>query len=211
PTLHPGRDRLPAPPPRSALRPASAGARCRCSREGDHAAGLLRCNRSAATAPPPASPRPDEPSQRSPPTMPPLHDPSQDTWYAPLLERWAELPPWVQPAGGIVGALALLTLFVAAYRRVRPGRRLVATTVFLALVTTGLSVWALLLPETRGSQFILSHQVVRVGATLSATATVIGLLGLAVPRVLNFFEGNRFVTFVAARHVRSEKSGFLTV
>jgi len=143
--------------------------------------------------------------------MPPLHDPSQDTWYAPLLERWAELPPWVQTAGGIVGALALLTLFVAAYRRVRPGRRLVATTVFLALVTTGLSVWALLLPETRGSQFILSHQVVRVGATLSATATVIGLLGLAVPRVLNFFEGNRFVTFVAARHVRSEKSGFLTV
>ncbi len=143
--------------------------------------------------------------------MPPLHDPSQDTWYAPLLERWAQLHPWLQTAAVVVAVLALLALLVTSYRRVRPGRRLVATTVFLTLATAGLSVWALLLPETRGSQFVLGHQVVRVGATLSATATVIGLLGLAVPRVLNFFEGNRFVTFVAARHVRSEKSGFLTV
>lgn len=142
--------------------------------------------------------------------MPPLQEPP-DTWYSPLLERWAQLHPGVQVGSVLVLVLLVLALLTAAYRRVRPGRRLIATTVFLALVTGGLSVWALLLPETRGSLFVLSHQLVRVGATLSATATVIGLLGLAVPRVLNFFEGSRFVTYVAARHVRSEKSGFLTV
>jgi lipoprotein-releasing system permease protein len=36
-------------------------------------------------------------------------------------------------------------------------------------------------------------------------------MALSVPRLLNRFEGSGYVSFVASRHVRSQKSGFLTV
>jgi lipoprotein-releasing system permease protein len=142
--------------------------------------------------------------------MPPLRS-TPDAWYVPLLEWWEQLHGGMRIGIAIAVALAAIALLLTVYRRLKPGRRLIAFTVCLALVTGAFSIWAFLLPETRGSHFVLSHQLVRVGAALSATLTVIGLLGLSVPRVLNFFEGSRFVTFVAARHVRSEKSGFLTV
>ena len=80
---------------------------------------------------------------------------------------------------------------------------------FLLLV--GLGSWVKRLPEPRGSSFILWHQIVRVGAALSGTAFVVCFMVLAVPWLMDRFEGRGFVAFVAARHVRAQKSGFLTV
>jgi lipoprotein-releasing system permease protein len=74
-----------------------------------------------------------------------------------------------------------------------------------------LGSWVSRLPEPRGSSFILWHQVVRVGAALSGTAFVVCFMVLAVPWLMDRFEGRGFVAFVAARHVRAQKSGFLTV
>lgn len=142
--------------------------------------------------------------------MPPFQ-PTPDTWYSPYLERWEQLPQGLRVGVGIACALLVLVLLLLGFRRVPPGRRLIASALFFGALTAGLGTWSYLLPRTRGSVFVLEHQLIRVSAALSATLLVITLLGLAVPRVLNFFEGSRFVTYVAARHVRSEKSGFLTV
>ena len=80
---------------------------------------------------------------------------------------------------------------------------------FVALL--GLGSWAFRLPEPRGNYFVLWHQVVRVGAVLSGVFFVICAMALLVPWALNRVEGRGFVSFVAARHVRAHKSGFLTV
>jgi lipoprotein-releasing system permease protein len=80
---------------------------------------------------------------------------------------------------------------------------------FVLVVVLG--IWVKRLPEPRGSSFILWHQIVRVGAALSGTAFVVCFMVLAVPWLMDRFEGRGFVAFVAARHVRAQKSGFLTV
>jgi lipoprotein-releasing system permease protein len=67
------------------------------------------------------------------------------------------------------------------------------------------------LPPRRAGVFVLWEQIVRAGAALSVTGLVVCLLALAVPTVLNRFEKGDFIAFVAARHVRSRKSGFLTI
>jgi lipoprotein-releasing system permease protein len=75
----------------------------------------------------------------------------------------------------------------------------------------GLGSWATRLPEPRGTYFVLWHQLVRGGAALSGTLFLVGFMGLSVPRLLARFEGRSYVSFVAARHVLSKQSGFLTV
>jgi lipoprotein-releasing system permease protein len=79
-----------------------------------------------------------------------------------------------------------------------------------ALGFAGLSFWTLHLPAERASVFVLWHQVVRVGAALSGTGLVVGLMALSMPWALDRLEGWNFPQFVAARHVRAKKSGFLT-
>ncbi|HEX3773161.1 MAG TPA: ABC transporter permease [Polyangiaceae bacterium] len=75
----------------------------------------------------------------------------------------------------------------------------------------GLTFQVSRLPELRGSAFILWHQVVRVSAAITGTGFVVCFMILAVPWVMDRFEGRGFVSLVAARHVRAQKSGFLTV
>jgi lipoprotein-releasing system permease protein len=113
----------------------------------------------------------------------------------------------------IVVALALWMLGFGLRLLGRAGRRgLLAGLTGLFLVgTVGLGVWSLRLPEPGGSYFVLWHQVVRVGAAISATLFVVAFIGLALPWCLDALENWRFGSFVAVRHVRSQKSGFLTV
>ncbi|MFZ5892151.1 MAG: FtsX-like permease family protein [Myxococcota bacterium] len=75
----------------------------------------------------------------------------------------------------------------------------------------GLGAWAMKLPEPRGTYFVLWHQLVRAGAALSSTGFLVGFMALALPRLLARFEGRGYISFVAARHVLSQRSGFLTV
>ena len=67
------------------------------------------------------------------------------------------------------------------------------------------------LPDARGTAFSIRDTVIRASAILTGVAGVIVLLALLLPYILDSLEGERFTYFVAARHVRSQKSGFLTV
>ena len=117
---------------------------------------------------------------------------------------------------GLVGTLAALFGVLVWYllrKALRRGGRTLLRWLtgvsFVLLLALGMFVSRL--PEPRGSSFILWHQVVRVGAALSGTAFVVCFMVLAVPWLMDRFEGRGFVSFVAARHVRAQKSGFLTV
>lgn len=105
-----------------------------------------------------------------------------------------------------------LILFVLYRLSGRTGRGLIrALTVLFCISTLGLGTWAFSLPETVGARFDLVDQVVRASAALSAMLFSIFVLLLLVPKVLQKLEQGDFVAFVAVRHVRSKKSGFLTV
>jgi lipoprotein-releasing system permease protein len=127
---------------------------------------------------------------------------------------WGAIGLWGRFA--VIGAVIAIVIWVIAVALRRLGKRgrrsvLWGITGLSFIGVVGLGTWALKLPEPRGSYFVLWHQIVRVGAALSSTAFVIGFMALALPWVLNRVEGGGFVPFVAARHVRASKSGFLTV
>jgi lipoprotein-releasing system permease protein len=116
----------------------------------------------------------------------------------------------------LIGVAALLVLWLVflLLRRLGRTRRRGVLTGFTGMCVVGTAVlgdWSFRLPEPGGSYFVLWHQIVRIGAALSATGSVVGMIFLALPWALNRLENWRFVSFVAVRHVRSQKSGFLTV
>ncbi|MBX3191698.1 MAG: ABC transporter permease [Labilithrix sp.] len=80
------------------------------------------------------------------------------------------------------------------------------TVLFAALVA-----WVDRLSTLRGSAWSIRDTSIRAGAIVSGVIAIIVLLALLLPYILDRLEGRRFTSFVAARHVRSQKSGFLTV
>ena len=114
----------------------------------------------------------------------------------------------------VLAAVLVIAAIVWGLKRVgQRGRRSLlwgVTAVCLVGVVT-LGFWASKLPEPKGSTFILWHQLVRIGAALSGTGFVVFFMALAMPWVLDRIEGRGFIPFVAVRHVRASKSGFLTV
>lgn len=85
------------------------------------------------------------------------------------------------------------------------------TLVALAIVAGSLVLWVKGLPTLRGSAWSIQDTAIRAAAILSSVAVIVVLLALLLPYLLDRLEGRRFTSFVAARHVRSQKSGFLTV
>ncbi len=67
------------------------------------------------------------------------------------------------------------------------------------------------LPQSKTGIFTLWHQLVRGGAVITGVACLFGAMGLLLPKLLDHIEQRGFVSFVAARHVRANKSGFLTI
>jgi lipoprotein-releasing system permease protein len=114
---------------------------------------------------------------------------------------------------GVVLVLFGIVLRLLARRALRKGgRNLVRWLTGVSFVLfVGLALKVMRLPEPRGSSFILWHQIVRVSAAVTGTAFVVCFMILAVPWLMDIFEGRGFVSLVAARHVRAQKSGFLTV
>jgi len=108
-----------------------------------------------------------------------------------------------------IGSLVVWGLRLVARGRFR--RLLGALTALFFVLGVGFGVWALKLPTPRGSYFVLWHQFVRVGAVLSGMGFILGAMALLIPKAFDALEGTSFVPFIAARHVRSHKSGFLTV
>ena len=83
---------------------------------------------------------------------------------------------------------------------------LALTAVFVRLIYTVEN-----LPALRGSAWNIHDALLRASAIVIGVAVIIVLMALILPYMLDQLEGRRFTAFVAARHVRSQKSGFLTV
>src|SRR5262249_33426913 len=67
------------------------------------------------------------------------------------------------------------------------------------------------LPTLRGSAWTLRDTLVRSGAVVSGVLFVVGTVVALLPWALDRLEGGSFTAYVAARHVRAKKSGFLTL
>lgn len=82
----------------------------------------------------------------------------------------------------------------------------------LIVVAASLVVWVVrFLKVGRGTAWSIQDTILRASTILSCVAVVVVILALLLPYFLDRLEGRRFTSFVAARHVRSQKSGFLTV
>lgn len=128
-----------------------------------------------------------------------------------VLRFWEAIGLWGRI--GVIGLGVVLVgvlVFLGLRALGRKGRRqlLWAITGLALLGVAGLGYWTSTLPT--GRVFVLSHQFVRAGFALSVVLTVIGVMALAIPWVLDLIERAGFVPFVATRHVRASKSGFLT-
>ena len=118
--------------------------------------------------------------------------------------------------GGGLGAVGLVLFWLVTRklaRRARKGRQrvLVVVACVSVVLTLLLGVWAYLLPEPERVSFVLADQIVRVSAALFGTISILLVMVLSLPWALDRLERQGFVNFVAARHVRADKSGFLTV
>jgi lipoprotein-releasing system permease protein len=137
--------------------------------------------------------------------------------FARFWAWWSALPlgPKLGVGGGIGAALVVLLYLVTSKlaRRARKGRQrvLVVLACVSVMLTLSLGIWAYMLPEPERVSFVLADQVVRVCAALFGTISVLVGMVLALPWALDRLERQGFVNFVAARHVRADKSGFLTV
>ncbi len=131
-----------------------------------------------------------------------------------LTQRWMDLPEEFKigvSVGMVLFAFLMIMLLVRQLSRNNSRMLLAAAAVNFGGLAAILVNRTLALPPHRAGVFVLWEQAVRAGAALSVTGLVVCLLALAVPSVLNSFERGDFISFVAARHVRSKKSGFLTI
>src|SRR5688572_23423170 len=134
-----------------------------------------------------------------------------------LIALWSGLEaPLKWGTLGVAASLVLLVFLFAVVRisrYVQRGWRRVLFVVGCVCVAFALvfGIWASVLPEPERVSFVLSHQIVRVCAALFGTFSIIILMSLGLPLGLDQLERRSFVSFVAARHVRASKSGFLTV
>ncbi len=71
--------------------------------------------------------------------------------------------------------------------------------------------WVHALPPVRGSAWTPMDAAARVATILFGIFSTVLILATLLPWLLDRLEGARFALFVGARHVRSQKSGFLTV
>jgi lipoprotein-releasing system permease protein len=81
----------------------------------------------------------------------------------------------------------------------------------LGAAFAGLTYWTHRLPVLRGSMWTLKDTLIRAGAVATGVLFVLWVLARSLPVLLDRLEKGTFQEFVAARHVRSQKSGFLTV
>ena len=145
----------------------------------------------------------------------PLRVPPAESW---LVRIWGSLGIYgrigvVMLGVGLLGFglfFGLRWLSRALGPRLWRGLLRIATTVFF-LGFVGLGIWAMFLPDAKGTAFVLWHQLVRVGTVVCGMGAVVGISAILVPYVLDALERGNFIWFVSARHVRSTKSGFLTV
>ena len=73
------------------------------------------------------------------------------------------------------------------------------------------TLWTARLPVLRGSAWTVRDALVRSAAILTGIVFVVGTVVALLPWALDRLESGPFSAYVAARHVRAKKSGFLTL
>jgi lipoprotein-releasing system permease protein len=131
----------------------------------------------------------------------------------PILGLFAYAFVWLGLAYGYVRATGRndLSWYSAEFASKSIRTFLRVTLASLAIVAGMLVLWVKGLPAARGTQWSIQDTAIRAAAILSSVAVIVVLLALLLPYMLDRLEGRRFTSFVAARHVRSQKSGFLTI
>ncbi|HEX6766471.1 MAG TPA: hypothetical protein VF103_13355, partial [Polyangiaceae bacterium] len=131
-----------------------------------------------------------------------------------FVRLWEGLPLQTRIWLAVGLSLVMLVLLVWGIARLARGRfrvilQIITGIFFLGVL--GLGAWALKLPDGPSAYFVPWHQAVRIGVVVCGMGFVLCGSALALPWVLDVFEGGSFIGFVAARHVRAQKSGSLTV
>jgi lipoprotein-releasing system permease protein len=125
------------------------------------------------------------------------------------------IPVPVVVVGGAVVALAIAFLLVRAREDLRRKERarvvLQSICAGLGLLFAGFTFWTDRLPVLRGSAWTMRDALVRSAAIATGVFFLVGTVTALLPWALDRLENGSFSTYVAARHVRTRKSGFLTL
>jgi lipoprotein-releasing system permease protein len=119
-------------------------------------------------------------------------------------------------AAGLAAVLAAMA-FLAWRARVDFGRRerargiLQTVGAVLGAVFLGLAYSTQRLPVLRGAAWTLRDMLIRAGTILAGVLFLVGTVVALLPWLLDVLEGRSFSSYIAARHVRAKKSGFLTL
>jgi lipoprotein-releasing system permease protein len=81
----------------------------------------------------------------------------------------------------------------------------------LGVVFLGLGYWTQKLPVLRGAAWTVRDALVRAGAIVAGVLFLVGTVLALLPWLLDRLERRSFASYIAARHVRAKKSGFLTL
>ncbi len=122
-------------------------------------------------------------------------------------------PVWIAGLVAVLGAMAFLgaraRVDFARKERARGVLQTVGAT--LGAVFLVLSFWTEKLPKLRGAAWTLRDMVVRAGAIVAGVLFLVGTVVALLPWLLDVLERRSFSSYIAARHVRAKKSGFLTL
>jgi len=123
------------------------------------------------------------------------------------------LPAVAASLTAVVAAMAFLAWRARVDLRRREGTRAALETAgaLLGAVFLGLAYWTERLPNLRGAAWTLRDMLVRAGTILAGVLFLVGTVVALLPWGLDLLEGRSFSSYIAARHVRAKKSGFLTL
>ncbi len=122
-------------------------------------------------------------------------------------------PVWIAGLIAVAGAMAFLASRARVDFQRGENARGILQTVCAALggVFLGLTFWTERLPRLRGAAWTLRDMLVRAGAIVAGVLFMVGAVVALMPWMLDILERRSFSSYIAARHVRAKKSGFLTL
>ncbi len=123
------------------------------------------------------------------------------------------LPIEVVALVAVAAALAFLAWRAAAdFARKETTRGILQSIcAVMGLLFVGFTYWTQHLPLLRGSMWTVRDALVRSGAIATGVLFLVGTVVALLPWGLDRLERGPFAAYVAARHVRAKKSGFLTL
>jgi lipoprotein-releasing system permease protein len=123
------------------------------------------------------------------------------------------IPIWLPGLIAVAGAMGFLISQARNDFGRKESLRAILQTVcaVLGAAFLGLAFWTERLPKLRGAAWNLRDMVIRAGAIVAGVLFMVGTVVAFLPALLDLLERRSFSSYIAARHVRAKKSGFLTL